>query len=174
MAVISFSEALAAVNEYAARLSPTEPELVSLLDAPGSGASRGSGCRSRLPSVCPGHARWLRRSLEDVAKVPARLRCIGELKAGGECRRRARSRLQPGEAVEIMTGAPVPSGADAVVDGRVHRTKAARSYRTSGRSSRARTWSPRDRRRARGDVMVSRGTRVNHVAVAIAAAVGKS
>ncbi len=45
------------------------------------------------------------------ADVPGRLRIIGEVRAG----ERFRSALQPGEAIEIMTGAPVPDGADAVV-----------------------------------------------------------
>ncbi len=47
----------------------------------------------------------------DVATLPATLRLIGEAAAGhgfaGE--------LKPGEAVRIFTGAPLPSGADAVV-----------------------------------------------------------
>jgi molybdopterin molybdotransferase len=47
----------------------------------------------------------------DVAKTPARLRLIGQTRAGES----SRFRLQPGETVEIMTGAPGPEGADAVV-----------------------------------------------------------
>lgn len=46
-----------------------------------------------------------------AADIPGRLRVIGEVRAG----ERFRSALQPGEAIEIMTGAPVPDGADAVV-----------------------------------------------------------
>ena len=41
----------------------------------------------------------------------ARLRVIGEQPAG----RDRRLRISPGEAVRIFTGAPVPSGADAIV-----------------------------------------------------------
>lgn len=47
----------------------------------------------------------------DVAKTPARLRLIGQTRAGEP----SRYRLKPGETVEIMTGAPGPEGADAVV-----------------------------------------------------------
>ena len=43
--------------------------------------------------------------------IPGRLRVIGEVRAGD----RYSGAVQPGEAVEIMTGAPVPEGADAVV-----------------------------------------------------------
>jgi molybdopterin molybdotransferase len=58
----------------------------------------------------------LRRSLRDgfavrASDVPGRLSIRGEVRAGeGES-----DPLQPGEALEIMTGAPVPEGADAVV-----------------------------------------------------------
>src|SRR5207302_7700093 len=46
----------------------------------------------------------------DVANTPARLRIVGESAAGAGWHREMKS----GEAVRIMTGAPVPSGADAV------------------------------------------------------------
>ena len=58
----------------------------------------------------------LRRSLRDgfaihASDVPGVLRIRGEVRAGeGE-----QPRLEAGEALEIMTGAPVPEGADAVV-----------------------------------------------------------
>lgn len=58
----------------------------------------------------------LRRSLRDgfavrAADVPGTLRIRGEIRAGEA----EQARLEPGEALEIMTGAPVPEGADAVV-----------------------------------------------------------
>src|SRR5438067_3601147 len=46
----------------------------------------------------------------DVANTPARLRIVGESAAGAGWHRE----MKPNEAVRIMTGAPVPSGADAV------------------------------------------------------------
>ena len=48
---------------------------------------------------------------EDVARPPARLRVIGETRAGEP----SRFHLQPGQAVRILTGAPGPAGADAIV-----------------------------------------------------------
>ena len=56
------------------------------------------------------------RSLRDgfavrAADLPGELRVIGEVRAG----ERFDGEVRPGEAVEIMTGAPVPPGADAVV-----------------------------------------------------------
>jgi molybdenum cofactor synthesis domain-containing protein len=46
----------------------------------------------------------------DVATTPARLRIVGESAAGAGWHQE----MKPGEAVRIMTGAPVPAGADAV------------------------------------------------------------
>lgn len=46
----------------------------------------------------------------DVAGAEARLRVVGEVAAGASADRA----VEPGEAIAIMTGAPMPSGADAV------------------------------------------------------------
>src|SRR6516164_6791897 len=47
----------------------------------------------------------------DLKNVPARLRVIGKVKAGASFS----GRIDSGEAVEIMTGAALPDGADAVM-----------------------------------------------------------
>src|ERR1051325_10002006 len=47
---------------------------------------------------------------EDVAAVPAQLKIVGESAAGAGWHHE----MNAGEAVRIMTGAPVPRGADAV------------------------------------------------------------
>jgi molybdopterin molybdotransferase len=47
----------------------------------------------------------------DVAQAPALLQCIGELHAGGYFQ----DKVGPGQCGAIMTGAPLPPGADAVV-----------------------------------------------------------
>ena len=48
---------------------------------------------------------------EDVARVPARLRRVGEAPAGGAFD----GEVGPGEAVRIFTGGPLPRGADTIV-----------------------------------------------------------
>ena len=47
---------------------------------------------------------------QDVAEAPARLKIVGESAAG----KGWHHELEPGQAVRIMTGAPVPAGADSV------------------------------------------------------------
>ncbi|RMH03424.1 MAG: molybdopterin molybdenumtransferase MoeA [Aquificota bacterium] len=48
---------------------------------------------------------------EDLREVPARLRLVGEVPAGGVFE----GRVEKGTAVKIFTGAPIPEGADTVV-----------------------------------------------------------
>ncbi len=47
---------------------------------------------------------------DDTARAPVVLEISGEVRAGGE----SSGALRPGQAVAVMTGAPVPEGADAV------------------------------------------------------------
>jgi molybdopterin molybdotransferase len=53
----------------------------------------------------------------DIAALPARLRVIGDLPAGS----RSQVPVECGEALRIMTGAPVPDGADVVIKQEVTR-----------------------------------------------------
>lgn len=102
------------------------------------------------------------------AKVPgARLECIGELRAGGQFD----ARVESGQCVEIMTGASVPQGADAVVmiehiqrDGRtvtLERAAAPGDHIVS-RGSEARA----------GALLVAEKTRLGYAEMALAAQAG--
>ena len=48
---------------------------------------------------------------EDVSSTPATLRVLEDVPAGSV----ANSEVEPGTAIKIMTGAPIPGGADAIV-----------------------------------------------------------
>src|SRR5882724_8890809 len=48
---------------------------------------------------------------QDVVTAPVVLQCVGEIAAGQS----STQDLQSGEAIAIMTGAPLPAGADGVV-----------------------------------------------------------
>jgi molybdopterin molybdotransferase len=50
-------------------------------------------------------------SSADISSVPVRLRCIGEAPAGSY----SKFAIKKGECVKIMTGSPIPEGADSVV-----------------------------------------------------------
>lgn len=108
----------------------------------------------------------------DTAKLSSRLQIVGELRAGASLSE-SRIRVKPGEAVEIMTGAPVPAGADAVVmveftEHRGDRVTVRRSV-TAGENL-----VPAGSEARAGDVMVMRGRRVTHAIAAVAAAIGRA
>jgi molybdopterin molybdotransferase len=103
----------------------------------------------------------------DDAVLGATLRCVGEIKAGGDFH----GTVAPGECVQIMTGAAVPNGADAVVmiehvsiDGdRVMLSRAVtrgQSIVAQGKEARA------------GQQLLSSGTRLGYAEMALAGQVG--
>ena len=112
--LLSFTEARQAVEEYASRLSPTEPEMLSLLDAVGLVLAEDLRADRDFPPFPRSTRDGYAVRAADVAVVPARLHLIGEIKAGASSEQSGIT-IGAGEAAEIMTGAPVPSGADAVV-----------------------------------------------------------
>lgn len=109
MPALSFPDARATViREVLAARTPPEAETVLIENSPGRILAEAIPADRDYPPF--------NRAMRDgfairSADVPGRLRVIGEVRAG----ERFRSSLQPGEAIEIMTGAPVPDGADAVV-----------------------------------------------------------
>ncbi len=92
-------------------VAPLPPEKVSLLEARGRVLAEDVRAPRDLPprdnSAMDGYA--FRRAA--LGPGPARLRIVGAVMAGGV----PPAALAAGEAVRIMTGAPIPEGADAVV-----------------------------------------------------------
>lgn len=114
----------------------------------------------------------LARSVRDgfavrAADLPGRLRVIGEVRAGEA----ATQSVSPGEAIEIMTGAPVPAGADAIV-------MVEHVEREEGAVVAKRTQAPGDfinrqgGEAARGQVVVPRGEVLSFSRIAMLATVG--
>ncbi len=109
---------------------------------------------------------------EDLQSVPAELTVRGEIRAGGSFPA-GFTQLQSGEALSIMTGAPVPNGADAVTmieytERRDERVRVLRSIAAGEnivkQGSEAR----------QGDKIVSKGVVISHPQIALAASVGMS
>ena len=107
----------------------------------------------------------------DLAELPARLDVVAEIRAGEDAARMP-SKLERGQAASIMTGAPVPSGADAVV-------MVEYSARTAERVEITRKVGPGENIVARGaeaqqgGLLLDRGIWLNDAAIALAASVGK-
>ncbi|MCA1557232.1 MAG: molybdopterin molybdotransferase MoeA, partial [Acidobacteria bacterium] len=105
--MIPVSEAIRIVKEQARELPPAEIELAEAL---GRVLALDVVADTDLPPFDRAQMDGYALRAEDTVNVPARLRVVGEAAAG----RGWRETLRTGEAVRIMTGAPVPSGADSV------------------------------------------------------------
>jgi molybdopterin molybdotransferase len=110
---LSFEEARRAVEEQVAHVHAPEKELVDLLGAANRVLAEPVLADRDIPpfprSTRDGYA--VRSA--DLSQLPATLEVICEIKAG-ENAARIPSLVRSGQAVSIMTGAPVPNGADAV------------------------------------------------------------
>src|SRR5271155_4965097 len=103
---LSFTEARESVLREVASLTPTEE--VPLPESDGRILAEPVTADRDYPPFP--------RSARDgfavrAADLPGELRVIGEVRAG----EMFQGSVAPGEAVEIMTGAPLPAGADAVI-----------------------------------------------------------
>jgi molybdopterin molybdotransferase len=104
-----------------------------------------------------------------AADLPGELEVIGEVRAG----ERFAGAVGPGQAVEIMTGAPVPAGADAVVmledthagSGRVRIDRSAQPAQSINR---------RGSEAGAGEIVLRAGTRLDYTGIAALAAFGHS
>jgi molybdopterin molybdotransferase len=112
----------------------------------------------------------------DLARLPARLEVIGEIRAGEKVDSLP-SLVGAGEAVSIMTGAPVPGGADAVVmveyTSRPGGHDQPQSVEISKSAATGENIVARGAEARQGSVLVNRGTRLNDAAIALAASAGK-
>src|SRR5208283_6110023 len=98
----SFADARRAVKEYAAKLSPTEPEMLSLLDALGLVLAEDLRADRDFPPFPRSTRDGYAVRAADLVAAPARLRLIGEIKAGANSDQ-SDITIAAGEAAEIMT-----------------------------------------------------------------------
>ncbi len=106
--VLSVEEAL---ERILATVQVLESERVPLLEALGRVLAEEVTADRDIPPLPNSAMDGYAVRAADVARVPARLRVIAEAPAGRLCP----VEVGPGTAVRIMTGAPVPVGADTVV-----------------------------------------------------------
>ena len=112
------------------------------------------------------------RSIRDgfavrAADLPGELRVIGEVRAGT----RYEGAVGAGEAVEIMTGAPMPRGANAVVMVETV-TRADERVRIDRPAAPGQFVNPQGAEAHAGDTVVPAGTRLDYAAIAMLASVG--
>ncbi|HMG72456.1 MAG TPA: gephyrin-like molybdotransferase Glp, partial [Pyrinomonadaceae bacterium] len=99
-----------AIQIVLAQIRTSSVELVALDEALGRVLSEDVIADTDLPPFDRAQMDGYAVRAADLAKTPAQLRIVGESAAGSGWHHE----MKAGEAVRIMTGAPVPAGADAV------------------------------------------------------------
>jgi len=169
-AILAFPDARRVVEEQARTLHPGPAKLKPLLRSRGSVLAEDIVADRDFPPFPRATRDGYAVRSADLATIPATLKVVGEVRAGSSLAGRTVGR---GEAAEIMTGAPVPDGADAVVmveytarrEGSVEiqRTAAAgENVVLTGSEARA------------GQLLLPCGTRMDFAEIAVAAGVGKA
>jgi len=168
--VLTFEEARRVVEDHASRLSPGADETLDLLHAAGRVLAESITADRDIPPFPRSTRDGYAVRAADLAKLPAKLEVIGEIKAGPL---QPPSRLNRGEAFSIMTGAPVPQGADAVVMVEYTSQKGDSVEITKGVAPGENVVAQAAEAK-RGGLLLDKGTRLNEAAIALAASVGKS
>jgi molybdopterin molybdotransferase len=166
--VLSFEQADETVRAYCRNIPQPQSESVSLMAALGRVLAEEVTADRDFPPFPRSTRDGYAVRAADVSRIPTKLHVLGQIKAGGTFA----GSVQPGQTVEIMTGAAVPPGADAVV--MVEYSSAAgdqvelqRTVTTgenvvaAGAEARA------------GDVLLHPGIRLRPAEIAMAAAAGK-
>ncbi len=157
-----------ALERILARVAPLEPAAIGLLDALGLTLAEDVAADRDVPpfrnSAMDGYA----VIADDVAAVPATLRVVGEIAAGAVPARA----ITRGEAMRIMTGAPMPDGADTIV--RVEDTDNGLSDVTIGTATKRGTSvraAGEDLRT--GETVLTRGTVLRAAEIGVLATIGR-
>src|SRR6266540_796040 len=158
-----------ALQRVLARIEPLAPTEVGLLDALGGVLAEDATADRDVPpfrnSAMDGYA--VRGA--DVTRDGVRLRVVGEVAAGSLPERA----VGAGEAIRIMTGAPMPEGSDTVV--RVEDTDNGASVVTISKATPkgvAVRQAGEDLRR--GEVVLVRGTLLRHAEIGVLASIGRA
>jgi molybdopterin molybdotransferase len=164
VATLSFEEARRCVTRTVRRPAPPVEE-AAIEDACGRVLAEAIEADRDYPAAA--------RSIRDGFAVrsddtPGRLRVIGEVAAGAAFS----AEVGRGEAVEIMTGAPVPRGADAVVMVE-HATRDGDSVAVPEAPS-GQFINPQGCEARAGDVLLTPGRRIGYAEIALLATAGRS
>jgi len=168
--ILSFEDARHLVEEHAAGLRSRGKELVDLLESRGRILAENVAADRNFPPFRRAARDGYAVRAADLAQLPAKLAIVGEIKAGAAPEEIPT--LQPGQAAAIMTGAPAPAGADAVVmveytsrhDDQVEIVKAIEAGANLvdvGAEAR------------RGERLLSAGMKLDYAAISVAASVGR-
>jgi molybdopterin molybdotransferase len=169
--ILSFEEARHVVEAHAARLRPCGKELADLLEATGQVLAEPIVADRNFPPFPRAARDGYALRAADLANLPARLEVVAEIKAG--VAPELAIKLVRGQAAAIMTGAPAPSGADAIVMVE-YTTRHGDQVEITRGVSPGDNIVPAGSEAKRGERLLSPGTRLDHAAIAVAASVGRT
>jgi molybdopterin molybdotransferase len=169
--ILTFDEARAGVEHHAKELRPSGIETLPILESLNRVLAEDIHADRDLPPFPRATRDGYALHAADIAQIPATLKLIGQVKAGSALAENIR--LTNGTCVEIMTGAPVPPGADAVV--MVEYAATSGDSVTINRSATVgENVVPRGKEASASQLVLSKGTRLTHAHLAVATSVGKS
>ena len=170
--ILTFEEARHLVEAHAAEVRPRGKDLVELLDAAGQVLAEPVVADRNFPPFRRATRDGYALRAADLGQLPAKLEVVGEIKAGASL---ADSAIQvgAGQAASIMTGAPVPDGADAVVMVE-YTSREGDSVSIVRPAASGDNLVPAGSEAKRGERLLEPGMRLDHAAIAMAASVGRA
>jgi molybdopterin molybdotransferase len=165
---LSFEDARHIVEEHATKVQPCGTEITDLLRGCGRVLAEAVTADRDLPPFRRAARDGYAVCARDLENLPTTLEVVGEIKAGAELNQLPA--LQPSQAAAIMTGAPAPSGADAVVMVEYSSRRGTQVEITRGVDAGSNIVAIGTEAK-RGQTLLVPG--LDHAAIAVAAAVGK-
>jgi molybdopterin molybdotransferase len=164
----TFEQARRIVEEHAASVRVTRTEQISLLQCGSRVLAQPISADRDLPPFPRATRDGFAVRAADVPQVPSTLSVIAEIKAGMDV---SAISIGPGECAEIMTGAPSPQGADAIV--MVEYTSRKEDRVEIHRAvSAGENIVPRGSEAQHGQMLLEPGIRLTPAAIAVAASCG--
>ncbi len=170
--ILSFEGARRVIEAQAALVKAPVAESVDLLAAAGRVLADPILADRDLPPFPRSTRDGYAVRSPDLSALPTTLEVIGEIKAG-EKLDKIPANIARGKCASIMTGAPLPRGADAVVMVE-YISQRGRHVEISRGVAPGENVVPRGSEARQGSVLVNRGERLTEAALALAASVGKS
>src|SRR5436309_604144 len=172
--ILSFEEARQCVCSHANMLQKVQPrsEALPLLESLRRILAEDILSDRDLPPFPRATRDGYALNAEDTQIIPSELKLAGQIRAGGDLPP-GFTQVKRGQAISIMTGAPVPVGANAVLMIE-HSERLGDVIRVPRSVVPGENVVPRGSEASAGSVLINRGTRISYPPIALAAALGKS
>lgn len=168
--ILSFEDARHMVERHAREVRPGGTENVDLLSSRGRVLAQDVVADRDFPPFRRAMRDGYAVRAGDLVNLPAMLQVVGEIKAGAAIEDLPLE-IAPGQAAGIMTGAPAPNGADAVVMIEYTALNGDRVAITKGVAS-GDNIVPAGSEAAKGQTLLQTGTRMDYAGIGLAASVG--